>query len=122
MTVFCCSEADCNCEVIERILQLSSKAALWISSESREMFDNYPSDHLNISDEYMSEAAKDDFCFTTSIDDICKHEDRIEMVILYRYKGEADYSENLRNWSLIKSDSFESGRRELIKEEFFVRR
>lgn len=61
MTVFCCSETDCNCEVIERILQLSSKAALWISSESREMFDNYPSDHLNISDEYMSEAAKDDF-------------------------------------------------------------
>ena len=100
MTVFCCSETDCNCEVIERILQLYSKAALWISSE----------------------AAKDDFCFTTSIDDICKHEDRIEMVILYRYKGEADYSENLRNWSLIKSDSFESGRRELIKEEFFVRR
>ena len=52
MTVFCCSETDCNCEVIERILQLSAKAALWISSESREMFDNYPSDHLNISDEY----------------------------------------------------------------------
>lgn len=129
MTVFFCSRSvinDCRQAVSERILQLSAKAALWISSETKELFSECSANHLNISENPMTEASKDDFCYTNSISSIIKHSEDIEMIVLYRNTGSIPdgflFIEMLSDWQLIGTNNFESEHGGLIAEELYVKK
>ena len=108
----------------ERIVQFSSKSKLWMNHYSSKQFTENDAPHINISDDFISEATQGEFCFVEDLS-VSEIEVSVEMIILYKwnraYPFDLSFDIDLSNWSLVESKDFEGSSHEKITEEVYVR-
>lgn len=108
----------------ERIVQLSSKSKLWMNHYSAKQFTENDASHINISDDFISEALRGEFCFVEDLL-VSEIEDSVEMIILYKwnrtYPFDLSFDIDLSRWCLAESKEFEGSSHEKITEEVYVR-
>ena len=108
----------------ERIVQLSSKSKLWMNHYSAKQFSENDASHINISDDFISEALRGEFCFAEDLL-VSEIEDSVEMIILYKwnrtYPFDLSFDIDLSKWCLAETKDFEGSSHEKITEEVYVR-
>ena len=108
----------------ERIVQLSSKSKLWMNHYSAKQFSENDASHINISDDFISEALRGEFCFAEDLL-VSEIEDSVEMIILYKwnrtYPFDLSFDIDLSGWCLAETKDFEGSSHEKITEEVYVR-
>lgn len=108
----------------ERIVQLSSKSKLWMNRYSEKQFKENDVSHINVSDYFLNEAIKGEFCFVEN-NEVKDYESSIEIIILYKwnkdYPSDMSFNIDLRNWDCIKSTDFIGSSHEKITEEIYTR-
>lgn len=110
--------------VTDKVLDLSKQSKLWMNHYSYALFDKVASKNLNVDEDFLSKAARGDFCF---IEDkkIKTHEKLIEKIILIKWNRDypADFKLDidLSSWNLIDMTEFIGNSHKTITMEVYTR-
>ena len=97
--------------VRQRILDICKGSKLWMSSYSAREFENTDAPEINVEDEFLSEAAKGEYCFVEG-DDLKPYEKWIERIILIHwnrvYPADVyfDFPLNEHGWKRVSCEEF----------------
>lgn len=111
-------------EVKVRLQQICKGKKVWMNHYSSQLYGEMESVDTAVSDDFMSEAGKGDFCLVES--DILKpFEKNIEAVIVLRwdkkYPADLYMDLGLSDWKKIRTQEFPGYSHETITEEIYVK-
>ena len=107
----------------EEILKMTAGKPLWMSSYSAKMFESCRG--VSVAEDYLSRAAKGDFCFIEDTASIAGHADAIEEIILFKWNRvyPADvyftFPDNYE-YKMVESRDFAGFSHEKITQEVYV--
>lgn len=110
----------------EKILALTVDKRLWMNRYSEKQFKDCHSSHINVDDNFLTEAAPGEFCFVED-QAIAPHEKWIEQIILFKwnrkYPGDLYFDINLQGagWALERTEEFAGSSHEKITMEVYGR-
>lgn len=108
----------------ERMIQLSAKSKLWMNRYSENQFKENDVSHINVSDYFLNEAVKGEYCFVENRK-VKDYEPSVEIIILYKwnttYPSDMNFDIDLSNWNCIRSTDFIGSSHEKITEEIYTR-
>ncbi len=108
----------------ERMIQLSAKTKLWMNRYSENQFKENNASHINVSDYFLNEAVKGEYCFVENRK-VKDYEPSVEIIILYKwnktYPSDMNFDIDLCNWNCIRSTDFIGSSHEKITEEIYTR-
>lgn len=105
--------------VIRDILDMTKDNVLHINSYSEELFEKQSKKYI-ISDDYFSDAKKDEYCF---VENHILDQSTTDKLIVYRWDKvyPADYKMDLRQWKLVSTLEFMGYSHDKITKEVYVR-
>lgn len=108
----------------ERIVQISSKSKLWMNRYSENQFKENDASHINVSDYFLNEAVKGEYCFVENRK-VKDYEPSVEIIILYKwnksYPSDMFFDIDLSGWKCIRTTDFAGSSHEIITEEIYTR-
>lgn len=110
--------------LLNHILDITANGRLWMNHYSARQFESHPEPQINIDENFLSEAAPGEFCFSEDVD-VGPYGQWVEKIILFRwnrrYPGDLHFSIDLSNWRLVESHDFAGSSHEKITQEVYVR-
>lgn len=114
--------------VVDIILKISENTKLWISSFSKELFKEYPSDkeHKQIinDEDFLQKASQDDYCFVEDCH-LQEYKDQIDKIYIFRWNTDypADFKLDLdmKDFQLEKTEDFKGNSHEKITLEVYIK-
>ena len=107
--------------VIAKIEELVKGSTLYFSSYSAKLF---PSGDFEPSEDYLSRAGEDDFCFV-EMEDVTPYEQQIKEITVFRwnrvYPADLYFPTDLTQWSLERTVEFPGNTHEKITLEVYRR-
>ena len=107
--------------VIAKIEELVKGSTLYFSSYSAKLF---PSGDFEPSEDYLSRAGEDDFCFV-ELEDVTPYEQQIKEITVFRwnrvYPADLYFPNDLTQWSLERTVDFPGHSHEKITLEVYRR-
>ena len=110
----------------KRILQLTNGKTLWMNEYSRKQFGDAELPQIMVSETFLQEAGKEDYCFLETLDP-APYEANLEQIILYRwnriYPADLRFSIPLHDhgWKLVQTTDFSGSSHEKITEEVYTK-
>jgi len=112
--------------LIERILELTSYATLWIHESSAKLFPAH-AENLSIDVSFPSQADSGDFCFVEDLS-LMTNENMIDDIIIFHwnrhYHSDQVFDRAIleNGWTLINTSEFAGNSHEKITEEWYTRK
>ena len=104
----------------EYLLKLTGRSRLFMNAQSGKLFEN--AENVQISEDFLAEAGKDDFCFTED-QPLLPWEDQIDALILCRwnrsYPGDFFLDLDVSLWHLQYAEEFPGSSHEKITVEVY---
>ena len=110
----------------ERILQLTDGKTLWMNEYSRKQFGDAALPQIRVSETFLQEAGKGDYCFLETVDP-APYEADLEQIILYCwnrvYPADVRFSIPLQahGWKIVKTTDFPGSSHDNITEEVYTK-
>ena len=106
------------------ILKTTSHTNLFMNNYSYEQFSNENSNHIIVSEDFLEEASKDDYCFVED-KKLCIYFNKIEQIIIYKwnriYPSDFKFDIDLKasHFKLIHCEDFEGNSHNKISKEVY---
>jgi len=112
--------------VLKRISDITENSTLFVSEFSKKLFEDAGIASVKVSDSFLDEAQKGDYCF---IENVLPggYKERIEQIVLYRwnrkYPGDFFFDIDVTGdgWRCISKVDFAGSSHEKITEEVYIR-
>ena len=108
--------------VIDKIIELTEGAKLWVSNYSHPLFEKKNPDNINVSEMFLSEAGKDEYCFIEK-EQVSKYQKWIDEIVLFRwnrdYPSDHAFDIDLSEWKLVSQKEFKGNSHERITMEVY---
>ncbi len=106
----------------ERILMLTKGKKLWMNLYSAKQFEEECAENMFVDEDFLHNAGNGDYCFVEN-EDITKHIQKIEKIILYRwnrrYPSDFKFALDLSDWTMESTFEFAGSSHEKITEEIY---
>lgn len=106
----------------ERILMLTKGKKLWMNLYSAKQFEEECTENMFVDEDFLHNAGNGDYCFVET-EDITKHIQKIEKIILYRwnrrYPSDFKFALDLSDWTMESTFEFAGSSHEKITEEIY---
>ena len=110
--------------VINKILDITKNRKLWMCRLSYSLFDKLNTTNINIDDNFLSEAGKDEFCFVEN-KRLIPYEKWIEKVIVFKwnrkYPSDFKIDIDLSSWRKVDKDDFAGNSHKNITMEVYTK-
>lgn len=110
----------------ERVLQLTDGKTLRMNEYSRKQFGDAEIPQIQVSETFLQEAGKGDYCFLETLDP-APYEKSIEQIVLYKwnrvYPADVYFTISLQehSWKLTQTTDFAGASHETITEEVYTK-
>lgn len=106
----------------EKIIDITKESTLWLNNYSSSLFEGMNSSHIRVSESFIENATKGDFCFVEDTG-LKSFENRIEKIILFKwnrvYPKDLFFDINISGWKLIESSEFAGNSHKKITMEVY---
>lgn len=108
----------------KKMIETVNGNPIWMSPYSHKMFLDAPEGTVIASENYLSEAGADDFCFV-ELEDLAEIMPKVKSLIIFRwnrvYPADTWFPDDLSSWRKYFSEDFEGSSHEKITKEMYVR-
>lgn len=107
-----------------KIAEITKNHKLWMNTYSEELFSEVENSNVNTADDFLSEAAKGDYCFVEGVA-LKPYEKWIEKLIVFKwnreYPSDVSLDIDLSVWKLTETEEFVGNSHKLITREVYVK-
>ena len=104
----------------QRIMTLTKGKTLWMNGYSAKLFLSDGYEDIRVSEDFLSQAGKDDYCYVENID-ITPYASSIDTLVLYHwnrlYPSDMKLTMPLTGWTVVSEKEFVGTAHEKITEE-----